>query len=333
MSSWLAWAAADLDAGLVALALIVVARALPRIPAVWRVAILTSALVRLAVPVFPSLVAFPGVSTVDLSAEPVPNVSMIIAVHVLGTACLLFELFIRGNASLRSVLRSSDIAASPRLAQHFAFLAQRAGVRRCTLRLSSSDCGPLACGLMRRVVVIPVRLLQTLTADELDAVLLHELTHHARRDLWLRLAASIVTRVCWFNPVAWLLERELRRATEEATDDAAVARLGHDVARYSTALVRAARSIVHPVAAPAVGLHPLGKRLLRLSKYGAASPALGIAGWALCIAVAAFAMLLQPIQPHAGDDERIAIRNRVVLRTSVAREIRSTQQAPRSQRP
>ncbi len=333
MSSWLAWAAADLDAGLVALALIVVARALPRIPAVWRVALLTSALVRLTVPVFPTLVGFPGVSTVDLSAGLPPNVPGFFAIYVLGASCLLLMLLVRGTMSLRTLLRASEIAASAQLVQRFEFLARRAGVRRCTLRLSSGDCGPMACGLIHRVVILPAQLLQTLAADELDAVLLHELAHYARRDLWLRLVASIVTRVCWFNPVAWLLERELRRATEEATDDAAVAQLGHDVARYSTALVRSARTVMHPAAAPAAGLHPLGKRLLRLSKYGAATPALGIAGWALCIAVGAFAMLLQPIQPRAGDDERIAIRNRVVLRTSVAREIRSIQQAPRSRRP
>ena len=333
MTSWLIWAAAELDAGLVALALIIAVRALPRIPAIWRVALLTGALVRLTVPVFPTLVAFPGVSTIDLVAEPVPNVSIVVGLYVLVASFLLLLLLIRGHMSQRSVLRSSEGAASPQLAQRIEFLAQRVGVRHCTLRLSSSDCGPLACGLIRPVVIIPERLPQKLTADELDAVLLHELTHHARRDLWLRLVASIVTRICWFNPIAWWLERELRCATEEATDDAAVAHLGHDVVRYSTALVRSAQCLARPVAAPAAGLHPLGKRLLRLTKHGAATPALGITGWAVSVAVGVSAMLLQPIERRSRDDGRIVVRNRIELRTSAARTLHDIEPHRASRRP
>ena len=49
-------------------------------------------------------------------------------------------------------------------------------------------------------IVLPARLMESLSDDELRLVLLHELIHVRRRDAFFDLAACVVTAVHWFHP-------------------------------------------------------------------------------------------------------------------------------------
>ena len=44
---------------------------------------------------------------------------------------------------------------------------------------------PAICGLLSPVVVVPARILETLAPDKLKAILMHELAHMKRGDLWI----------------------------------------------------------------------------------------------------------------------------------------------------
>jgi hypothetical protein len=86
------------------------------------------------------------------------------------------------------------------------------------------------------------------TDGQLQAVLLHELTHLRRNDVLLKWLTLFTCALHWFNPAAWLTRREIDRACELACDEAAVSRLGGESKLlYCDTLVRmAADSLPRP---------------------------------------------------------------------------------------
>jgi beta-lactamase regulating signal transducer with metallopeptidase domain len=101
--------------------------------------------------------------------------------------------------------------------------------------LKSSDriASPLSWGLHPGAVLIdPATLSRPQTAA---AVMAHELAHIRRRD-WLFLVLSRLTlAVFWFNPLVWLLHRDLIERSEEAADAVAVGQV--DRHAYARALI------------------------------------------------------------------------------------------------
>jgi tetratricopeptide (TPR) repeat protein len=98
----------------------------------------------------------------------------------------------------------------------------------------------------------------------LEAVLLHERAHVARRDTAVAVLARINTCIFWFHPLAWVLERTLSATAEYACDAAAVKALGTRE-RYAEILVSMAWQRVPGLGFGGVGL--LEKRVDRVLGY------------------------------------------------------------------
>jgi hypothetical protein len=177
-------------------------------------------------------------------------------------------------------------------------IGSRVGLRRAVDILVSDEAdAPMAMGFWSPAVVLPASMVRELSAAEIDAVLGHELAHHARGHLaWLWLRAAACT-AWWWHPVAWLVAWEQRRVSEETCDDLVVSRGIVPGERYCDVLIRAARAGGSgPMfsARLAERLHPLGRRIRRMldgSGGRTGSPALRAA-----IAVIA-AVLLLPALP------------------------------------
>ncbi|MDB6139533.1 MAG: family metallopeptidase, partial [Verrucomicrobiaceae bacterium] len=113
-----------------------------------------------------------------------------------------------------------DSAAPP--AQAVACLRQAcalAGVRRMpALIVTDAVRAPALFGIVRPVILLPRGLADSCDAASLKLILLHELAHLQRRDLWAQVAASLVIALHWFNPVVWWAARRLRAEAEMAAD-------------------------------------------------------------------------------------------------------------------
>ena len=81
---------------------------------------------------------------------------------------------------------------------------------------------PIACGVIRPTVVLPAAA-DDWPDDRVRVVLLHELAHVRRRDCLTQAVADAACAVFWFNPLAWMAVRELRRERERACDDMVLA--------------------------------------------------------------------------------------------------------------
>ena len=75
---------------------------------------------------------------------------------------------------------------------------------------------PLMCGILHPRIILPER---SFDAEMLSNILQHELMHYRRRDTLYKWAAAAVLSLHWFNPLAWLIRREMNRACELSCDE------------------------------------------------------------------------------------------------------------------
>jgi bla regulator protein blaR1 len=164
-----------------------------------------------------------------IAAAPVPATDWTtIAVSLwLSGAALLFIVQMYRYASLREEMLS-DAAEIDRIGN---------------IRIIQTDRieGPLAFGLLRRYVAVPLEFTRTFSPRERELALAHELAHHRGGDLFANMAAFIVLCLMWFNPLAWMAWSAFRFDQEAACDARVIA--GADALTrqtYGRALARTA---------------------------------------------------------------------------------------------
>jgi beta-lactamase regulating signal transducer with metallopeptidase domain len=86
-------------------------------------------------------------------------------------------------------------------------------------------------------IVFPAWLWESCTADQRTSILLHELEHYRRGDIWRQLAMRLLVLPHWFNPVAWWVARQFEAASEAACDDVACGGEELRAISYSKALL------------------------------------------------------------------------------------------------
>ncbi|MEM7311936.1 MAG: M56 family metallopeptidase [Planctomycetota bacterium] len=110
-----------------------------------------------------------------------------------------------------------------------------------TIRETAEVCVPVTVGWIRPTVLLPPDWREW-THEKLSAIIAHELTHVARRDFVVALAAELNRCLYWFHPVAWWLRTQLSDLAEEACDDAAIYQTG-DRTSYARHLLEVAAAI------------------------------------------------------------------------------------------
>lgn len=112
-----------------------------------------------------------------------------------------------------SSLPSAPLSAALQNACHLA------GVRQAP-RLIVSDAvrAPALFGVLHPAILLPREIASTHDSASLRLILLHELAHMQRRDLWSQIIASLIVAVQWFNPMVWWAAQRMRTEAEMASD-------------------------------------------------------------------------------------------------------------------
>jgi beta-lactamase regulating signal transducer with metallopeptidase domain len=108
------------------------------------------------------------------------------------------------------------------------------------LRCSAGLFSPAVCGLLRPTILVPATLLEKLPADQLKTVLIHELAHVKRADLWLNCLQAVLQIVYFYHPLVWLANALTRRVREQAVDEMVLVALGAEAKSYSHTLIEIA---------------------------------------------------------------------------------------------
>jgi hypothetical protein len=103
--------------------------------------------------------------------------------------------------------------------------------------LSSRVEGPVTLGFVKPVILIPVAMVNHLSLQQVEAVLLHELAHIKRYDYLLHLVVTMVEMLFFFNPfVRWLI-RDIKKEREHRCDDIVIQQFRYDPHTYVSALL------------------------------------------------------------------------------------------------
>src|SRR5262249_23999334 len=113
-----------------------------------------------------------------------------------------------------------------------------------TLRLTTASGSPGVCRFRRPAVLLPDCLGQSLSRRRLRTVLIHELLHLRRGDLWVNGVQVLLQVVYWWHPLLWLANARIRRLREEAVDDAVMLALRENSADYAPTLLEVARLLL-----------------------------------------------------------------------------------------
>ncbi|MDN5287280.1 MAG: hypothetical protein JWR38_3554 [Mucilaginibacter sp.] len=127
---------------------------------------------------------------------------------------------------------------------------------------------PCMIGFFKPIILLPISLTSYLSTQEVEAILLHELSHIKRNDYLFNLAQQFVTILLFFNPFAQLINRIINQERENRCDDLVVQTTAQPLI-YAQALLKLeqSRQVHLPMALAATGKkYHLLNRIERIMK-------------------------------------------------------------------
>lgn len=200
-------------------------------------------------PTMTSPAAPPAISVTPLSWRGAVFLVWLTAVFAMILLLLQRAIFVRGlvaqakeaNGSMVDMLESCRASISVK--------------RKLVLKISANAASPAVCGLFRPVILVPQNLALSLTANQLKAVLLHELAHIRRGDLFVNLVQTFLQIIYFYNPLLWLANCIIRRIREQAVDEMVLVAMGEKAPQYPQTLVSVAKLAFKP---PVLSLRLIG---------------------------------------------------------------------------
>ena len=115
---------------------------------------------------------------------------------------------------------------------------------------------PLVIGYLKPVVLFPVALVNQLDSDQVEAILIHELSHIRRNDFLLNLIKTAIETFLFYNPFVWMAGRFIHIEREHACDDLVLKVTGKPL-NYAHALLKL--ELLKDKTSPAYALAATGK--------------------------------------------------------------------------
>ncbi len=179
----------------------------------------------------------------EIAAHPFQEIGALLVSHIwLVWLVVALGLLIRKITVYQGFQRYIDAGSTPvsdsELLDRLSILAQREGIKKpielCVNPLVSS---PLLIRFFHPCVVLPS---VTISEKDFSCTALHELTHYKRRDMLYKWLVQLTVCLHWFNPLVYLMSREITKACEFSCDEAVLAKMGCDKARdYGETLLNA----------------------------------------------------------------------------------------------
>jgi len=131
-----------------------------------------------------------------------------------------------------------NLITAPGYLQHFTnkVAAEIRLPKKVSIWISEHIEVPATIGFLKPVILIPFSVINHLSPLQLEAIILHELSHIKRNDYLVNLVISVVETLLFFNPIITIFIGNIRRERENCCDDF-VLNYQYDAYSYASALL------------------------------------------------------------------------------------------------
>jgi beta-lactamase regulating signal transducer with metallopeptidase domain len=190
--------------------------------------------------------------------------------------CYLFIQFVRFNYLSWQLRRYKLLKADVGIRLFVEALRQQMSIpKKVGVWLSQKIDTPVVVGYMKPFILLPVAIVNQLTAEQLESILIHELAHIKRNDYFINLLVALCEIILCFNPFASLIIRRIKSERENSCDDI-VMKFPFKRYTYASALLAIEKSrtglLMPGVAASGNGKKLLLKRIQRIMEVKVAAP-------------------------------------------------------------
>ena len=133
--------------------------------------------------------------------------------------------------------------------------ADQIGLQRLpSIVFSDKAVTPAVYGVFRPVLLLPINYVNRLSSQDARHILLHELCHLKRGDLWLHALCLFLQVIYWFNPLLIWTRRQTKHVREICCDLTVSSILRDQTPGYRQTLLDTARSMLTESLEPGLGL-------------------------------------------------------------------------------
>lgn len=113
--------------------------------------------------------------------------------------------------------------------------------KKVKVAVSTLVTSPVTVGYLKPIILLPVAAMNNLSTTQVEAILLHELSHIRRYDYLLNLVVSVMYTLLYFNPFVKSFMHVIE-SEREACCDELVLQFGYDKVGYASALLHLEKS-------------------------------------------------------------------------------------------
>lgn len=147
----------------------------------------------------------------------------LVGIYIIGVTVMTIKLCL-DLSQLRHMRRQGVTPMGTAWEHHLKELGKRMGItKKVQLFISETLQVPVMIGFLKPVILLPAAMVNNLSPEQLEAILLHELAHIRRNDYLLNIFQSIVETILFFNPFVWWISRNIRLEREHCCDDLVIA--------------------------------------------------------------------------------------------------------------
>ncbi|MBK9686855.1 MAG: M56 family metallopeptidase [Saprospiraceae bacterium] len=164
------------------------------------------------------------------------HILFIVMLWLVGMVIALIRLL--GNIGYVEYLKSKfNFPVDPYWEELLNSLKTKMGVGKNVQLLESAlVMSPMVIGHLKPVIFFPMGAINRLSAQEVEAILAHELAHIMRNDYIINLLVSCIESLYYFHPAMWWLTAQIRAEREHCCDDLAIKATGQPI-QYAQSLV------------------------------------------------------------------------------------------------
>jgi bla regulator protein BlaR1 len=181
---------------------------------------------------------------------------IVVAFYIIGILLQLFVI-VKGYGQLSKLKKDSLSVIPDSWKTIFEQVTAHLKIKKTIqFHISSIVNVPLVIGYLKPVVLFPLALVNQLDNDQVEAILIHELSHIRRNDFLLNLIKTAIETLLFYNPFVWMAGRFIHIEREHACDDLVLKVTGKPL-NYAHALLKL--ELLKDKNSPAYALAATGK--------------------------------------------------------------------------